>query len=410
MGAGCGQSVRWSLWVVPATGDDQAADSPGPRLRVLLLAPPMATIGGVQRYTDMLGQALSGLLGPSSVRMMSVEHPDRGVGARRLPRAIKGGFIAQVLRQGRAWHPDLVICTHVGLAPIGWAMSKLRRCPYWVVIHGREVWGGMPRSKRRALLSADQVLSVSNFTKQRVIDRHGAVSDRIQVLPCAVDAHLLKHSERPSRRPKMIDESNRVILTVGRLLKDERHKGHDIVLRSLPTVLSEYPNALYVILGDGDDGVGLRELARQLRVHDRVVFVAGATDEELVALYQNCEVFLLPARTVMDDSSPKGEGFGIVFLEAMAFGIPVIGPDRGAPAEFIRHGEHGLLVDPIDPQAVARATIQILKSPAAASRMGEAGRRLVLSEYSFERFKERVRILMRAETNKRPISSRLPPD
>jgi len=99
----------------------------------------------------------------------------------------------------------------------------------------------------------------------------------------------------------------------------------------------------------------------------------------------------MPARTELDAQVPRGEGFGIVFLEAMAHGKPVVGPRVGAPAEFIRSGEHGLLVDPTDSREVAEAIIELLEDPARARRMGDAAREWVVREFSFDRFCERLR-------------------
>jgi glycosyltransferase involved in cell wall biosynthesis len=100
---------------------------------------------------------------------------------------------------------------------------------------------------------------------------------------------------------------------------------------------------------------------------------------------------LVPARTVIEDRHPKGEGFGIVYLEAMAFGKPVIGPNYGAPVELIRHGENGLLVSPEDPAAVSDALLRLLADPASARAMGESGGRWVNQHYSYDCFRERLR-------------------
>ena len=111
-------------------------------------------------------------------------------------------------------------------------------------------------------------------------------------------------------------------------------------------------------------------------------------------MYRRCEVFLLPARTVIDPDNPKGEGFGIVFLEAMAFGKPIIGPNYGAPAELIRHGECGFLVDPEDPAAVADALLHLLNAPQEAKSMGESASRWVRQEYSFNSLCQRLEKLL----------------
>ncbi len=126
-------------------------------------------------------------------------------------------------------------------------------------------------------------------------------------------------------------------------------------------------------------------------IADSVQFAGSVSPEELDVCYDRCSVFAMPARTELDARAPRGEGFGIVFLEAMAHGKPVIGPRVGAPAEFIRSGEHGLLVDPDKPGEIAQALIELLEDPVRARRMGEAGKEWVGREFTFERFCERLR-------------------
>jgi phosphatidylinositol alpha-1,6-mannosyltransferase len=171
----------------------------------------------------------------------------------------------------------------------------------------------------------------------------------------------------------------------------ERYKGHDVVLRALPSVIGKVPNLTYIIVGDGDDRPRLEGLARELGVADYVVFTGEIDDPELVALYKRSELFVLPARTVVTPANPKGEGFGIVFLEAMAFGKPVIGPRYGAPAELIKNGHNGLQVDPEDATAVAEALLELLANPDAARAMGKTGRDYVRAHYSYDSFRERLR-------------------
>jgi phosphatidylinositol alpha-1,6-mannosyltransferase len=182
-----------------------------------------------------------------------------------------------------------------------------------------------------------------------------------------------------------------MLLTVARMASWERYKGHDIVLRALPSVVAKVPNLTYVVVGDGDDRPWLEGLAKELGVAEHVSFTGEVSDSELAALYRRSEVFALPARTVIDDYDPKGEGFGIVFLEAMAFGKPVVGPNYGAPAELIRHGENGLLVDPEDPASVAGALVNLFTNPEAAREMGRAASDWVRRNHSYGSFRERLR-------------------
>jgi phosphatidylinositol alpha-1,6-mannosyltransferase len=136
-------------------------------------------------------------------------------------------------------------------------------------------------------------------------------------------------------------------------------------------------------------------------VAEHVVFTGEVSEAELAAIYRRSEIFALPARTVIDDHDPKGEGFGIVYLEAMAFGKPVVGPSYGAPAELIRHGKTGLLVDPESPAAVADALVELLTNPGAAREMGKAAGEFVRAHYSYGCFRERVRELVGQESGVR---------
>jgi phosphatidylinositol alpha-1,6-mannosyltransferase len=151
------------------------------------------------------------------------------------------------------------------------------------------------------------------------------------------------------------------------------------------------PDAEYWIVGGGDDRPRLESRAQELGIATSVRFLGSVSPEELAVCYDKCCVFAMPARTELDADTPRGEGFGIVFLEAMVRGKPVLGPRVGAPAEFIRSGEHGLLVDPASAAEVAGALIELLEDRARARQMGVAGREWVLREFSFEKFCERLR-------------------
>lgn len=365
-------------------------------MKVLVLVPPMENAGGIQRYSATLVRALNEIVNDWDVKMLAIQRPQSkrigeqtGLGLR-----VKSRFVLQTLWGAAYWKPDLVICTHVGLAPIGWLLRALWQCSYWVAAHGIEVWGTLSFEKQSALRKADKVLAVSAFTSKRLIERHLISPEQITILPNALNDSLLNIPPRKEFLAPLNINGRRVILTVGRLASSERYKGHDTVIRALVRVRMCIPDVVYVIVGDGDDRDRLAALIQRLGVQDQVVFAGRACDEDLVACYQTCGVFVLPAKTVLDDNTPGGEGFGIVFLEAMAFGKPVIGPNYGAPSEFIRHGEHGLLVDPEDPEAVAQALIQLLTSPERAHQMGESARQLVISEYSYERFRERLHQLL----------------
>jgi phosphatidylinositol alpha-1,6-mannosyltransferase len=327
------------------------------------------------------------LLGDDHVKVVGMAEPSTGKA--HLSRRSKFRFIGLSLWQTLRFRPDLIVCTHLALGSIGRMLSKLRARSYWVVTYGIEAWVSLPRLKRAALRKADQVIAISRFSRDQIVERQHVGGTRFATLPCSLDETLLAIEHDDSAMAK-VSSKRRVVLTVARMQASERYKGHDAVLQAMPSVVARVPDVLYVIAGDGDDRPRLQSLALSLGLDGNVIFTGTVNDSQLAGIYRRSEAFILPARTVIDDHDSKGEGFGIVFLEAMAFGKPVIGPNYGAPVELIHHGQDGLLVDPDDPASIAAALVELLENPQAARRMGEAGRGLVHEHYSYDSFRHRL--------------------
>jgi glycosyltransferase involved in cell wall biosynthesis len=359
--------------------------------KVLVLAPSLKSVGGVQNYTSTLVDALQVVLGSDIVRMVAVPgDPEvQNDGSLALPTSFKLRFLVSALATAISWSPDLIICAHIGLAPTAHLIKNLRGIPYWLVLYGIEVWGDLPTSKVNALQAAQRYVAITRFTLDATIARHGLEKHRELILP-----PTLQKARAPSPETNNVTSKGStppMVLTVGRIAASEQYKGHDTMLEAWPAVLRRVPDAVYWIVGDGDDRPRLESRARDLGITDSVHFAGSVSHEELDVCYHRCCVFAMPARTELTTRVPRGEGFGIVFLEAMAHGKPVVGPRIGAPAEFIHSGEHGLLVDPTDSREVAEALIELLEDPARARRMGEAGREWVARQFSFDRFCERLR-------------------
>jgi phosphatidylinositol alpha-1,6-mannosyltransferase len=363
-------------------------------MKVLVLAPPMAGAGGIQRYTQALVQALKHILGEENVRCLAIPVAPDGSGRGRFLARSKLTFGCHALWEAVRWRPDLAICTHLALGPLGWSVASIGHCPYWIVLHGIEAWYVLEGWKRRALHRADRFIVTSTFSREQVVNRHRIDEKRISSLPCTLDETLLSTKPAEAGAAARIAKGQRLVLTVARMAAWERYKGHDIVLQALPQVVARIPNLTYVMVGDGDDRPRLEGMVREMGLSANVVFTGEVTDSELAALYQRSEAFVLPARTVIDEHNPKGEGFGIVFLEAMAFGKPVIGPNYGAPAELIQNGKFGFLVDPEDPAAVAGGMLRLLNAPRESRNLGESASRWVREEYSFNSLCRRLKGLL----------------
>lgn len=359
--------------------------------RVLVLAPSLKSIGGVQNYTRTLVDALQAVLGNQGVRMVAVaEDPEARTGGKFALRPfVKLRFLVSAVATALRWSPDLIICAHVGLAPVARLIEKLTKTPYWLVLYGVEVWGELPTAKLSALRHAQRLITITRFTLDATIARHVLENPHFSILPPT----LPKEVPKPPQE-KYVEEKNSsgpVVLTVGRIVASERYKGHDAMLDAWQAVLQRVPDAIYWIAGDGDDRPRLESRARDLGIANSVHFAGAVSPEELNVCYDRCCIFAMPSLTETQSRVPRGEGFGIVFLEAMAHGKAVVGPRVGAPAEFIRSGEHGLLVDPANREEIAGALIELLEDPARARRMGAAGKEWVAREFSFDRFCERLR-------------------
>lgn len=180
------------------------------------------------------------------------------------------------------------------------------------------------------------------------------------------------------------------LLTVGRLMP---RKGVDTVLRALPALLPEFANLHYIVAGDGPDRLRLERLARELRVSHAVEFLGWISDEELPDLYRRAHVFVMPTREEPEQASI--EGFGIVFLEASASGLPVVAGRSGGAVEAVRDGETGLLVPPNDPGVLAQALLRLLRHPELRRQMGTTGRQWVEEKMNWDRAAREFEALLR---------------
>ena len=255
------------------------------------------------------------------------------------------------------------------------------RAPYLVPLYGIEVWRPLDWDRRRALAMATVRFAISAHTLERARpfcpDLRGT-----PVLPLALE------EREPSGEidPLLLDRlGNGFFLIAGRMASGERYKGHDQILAAWPGLLAVHPAARLVIAGDGDDRPRLAEKAASLGLAGAVSFTGFTSEATLAELYRRCAAFVMPSR---------GEGFGLVYLEAMRAARPVLAARGSAAEEIVRDGETGLLVDPDDRRELTAALGRLLGEPEAARRMGAAGREHWRREFGIERFRERLRPLL----------------
>lgn len=270
---------------------------------------------------------------------------------------------------------DLIICGHANFAFVSWVCGRLMTAPVLLQIHGIEVWrASARRSANWAIRQLDHYVSVSEFTWQRFVAWSNPRNTAHTVIPNAIDLTAFTPGPRDADLTTRYGLTGRkVLLTLARLSEQERYKGIDQVIEALPDLTGDLPDLVYVIAGTGADRERLDAKARSLGVSDHCVFTGYVEEQDKVALYRSADAFILAG---------WGEGFGIVLLEAMACGIPVIGSPLDATREALLDGELGTLVDPHDKDALTAAIRTALEN-------GERGVAPGLETFSLGRFKER---------------------
>jgi phosphatidylinositol alpha-1,6-mannosyltransferase len=209
---------------------------------------------------------------------------------------------------------------------------------------------------------ADAIVAVSAHARELAVSA-GADPHRIEIIHPGVDlpaADPAPIAERPGP-PR--------IVTVARA--DDEHKGHERLLRALPLVRDRIPEVRWSVVGEGRLLPGLRALSAGLGVDDRVEFLGGVSDERRDALLDGAHVFAMLSRAPRDGA---GEGFGMVFVEAGARGLPVVAGRAPGVVDAVLDGRTGVLVDPDDPRSAADALVEVLSSPARAASLAAAGR------------------------------------
>jgi phosphatidylinositol alpha-1,6-mannosyltransferase len=287
---------------------------------------------------------------------------------------------ARALAEARSFRPDVVLSAHIITSPGAAAVRRVLGIPMVQYFHAKEV-GAKPSLARFAATQADASIVVSRYTRQLAAGC-GARPERLHRISPGVDL--------PEHRSEGSAEGPPTILTIARL--EDRYKGHDVVMRALPLIRAHIPDVRWVIIGDGPLRSGLERLARAQGVADAVNFAGPVSDEERDDWLSRAHVFTMPSR--LPAGGFAGEGFGIVYLEANARGVPVVAGNVGGALDAVEHEHTGLLVDPTDHLAIADAIGGLLMDRSRGAELGRNGAERARS-FAWPRVAERVEGLLR---------------
>ncbi len=285
-----------------------------------------------------------------------VERVGSAGGDRRLA-ALK--LNARSLAEARTYRPDLILSGHVVASLGAVALRRILRVPLVQYVHADE-FRVRARLCALAVRAADATIAVSEYTRGMCLDA-GADPDRVEVIHPGIDLPPV---------PTIARDEQPTLLTVATLLF--RYKGHDVTVRALPLIRAKVPDARWVVVGDGPFRPALENAIRAYGVADMVELRGRVSDAERDEWLDRASAFCMPSR--IPAAGLGGEGFGIVYMEAAAHGIPTIGGDVAGARDSVVNGKTGLLIDPTDHLALAGAATELLADPERARVMGEAGR------------------------------------
>ncbi|MDF5717166.1 MAG: glycosyltransferase [Rhizonema sp. NSF051] len=349
--------------------------------------------GGIQVYSAFLLQALQSLYYQGRYDVF-IKHDVRAIPeitylpetqfhfAGTCPLKIRTPiFAAKIISKCLQQRPDLIIATHLNFTVAAYKLKRMTGIPYWTVAHGIEAWDIKSAAIKIALQHADLILAVSSYTRNRLLKEQNLDPNKVSLLPNTFDPSRFKPAPKPTYLLEKynLKPQQPIILTVSRLAVAERYKGYDQILRTLPQICSSIPNVHYIIVGKGDDQARIEQLIKQLGLQHSVTLAGFVPDEQLCDYYNLCDVFAMPS---------KCEGFGIVYLEALACGKPVLAGNQDGAVDALCHGELGALVNPDNLSEITEELIKIIQYnyPNTLMYQPEALRRQVIDNFGFEHF------------------------
>lgn len=352
-----------------------------------------SSTGGIEKFNRAFLKALFQLQASLSLRVYGAGMYDNTVDDRYIPeiqfRPFKSHRIWFIIHHlFRFFSTDELILGHLNLALMGRLFKLLfPRKRLLVICHGIEVFDEVSTLKKQVLQAADIILCVSNFTRDQLITKQGIAADKVVVFPNTIDPLFVlpQQFNKPQYLLQRyhIAANEKVLFTLTRLNHEEGYKGYDKILSTLPALLQHGFQFKYILAGkaDAQENENVLLLIKKFNLEQHVILTGFIADEEVTDHYLLADVFVMPS---------KGEGFGIVYLEAMACGLPVIAGNKDGSTEALQFGKLGTLIDPDDADALAAALATTLRQ----THQPQEVQQNMLQYFSFELFTQRLQTVL----------------
>lgn len=294
-------------------------------------------------------------------------------------------FLIKLFLQLIRFKPELICATHILFLPLIYFIRFFRPATKLLVVcHGIEVWKKLPIIYRFPIRRLDRIVTVSRFTADKLIESNKVPRGIISTCYHSLDPDLEESSEKDQKQAVEFPEG-RLLLTVSRLNDQPgdnvTDKGITALVSCLPPLLKKHPDVHYLIVGEGPASDSVKKLAEQLGVDGHVHLLGRLSDVDLKRCYQKSDIFAMPS---------VQEGFGIVFLEAMHYKLPVIAGNQDASPEVVLHNQTGIIVNPGNTEEIVSALSSLLQQPQLRMKLGEAAKQRVLENFTFDIFKSNI--------------------
>ena len=294
----------------------------------------------------------------------------------------KLSFVANSVNTGR--EADVIIISHINLLMAGWLIKKANPSAKIILIaHGIEIWGKLNISKKNMLPVCDRIISVSNFTAEKIATFHNIEAFKISVINNCIDPFLPmaeSHFSTQTLRDKYrIDEGDTVLMTLTRLTARDRYKGYDCVLEALKVLIKNNRKIKYLLAGgySKSEKIFIDGLIKEHGLANNVILTGYIPESELTPHFLMADIYLMPSTK---------EGFGIVFIEAMYYGLPVIAGNQDGSTDALLNGELGLLIEPNNAGAIAIAVEKMMVNKESY----KPDHALLMNHFGFDAYKRKL--------------------
>ena len=344
--------------------------------------------GGIEKVCRIVGKILYEL-NSSKTLIYSLYDEPRSTDKRYFPPDVFKGFNTNKIKfiyssVAEGIRNKIIILSHINLLPVGYLIKLFTSKTKLVLfVHGIEVWNNLSQRKIRMLKKCDRIIAVSHFTKDKLISNYGIQDSKCVVINNCIDPYLQKNNNdfnKSALEQKFgVTSGNFILLTVTRIAADEKYKGHEKVIESLGMISKEFPNARYIIVGkyDASEKIRLDNLIAKYNLSHAVVFTGFVPDDELPGYYKFSDVFIMPS---------SGEGFGISFIEAMYYGLPVIAGNVDGSVDALCNGKLGVLVNPHNIEEIVDALKRIIKDKHSFTPDDN----LLMENFSYQVYKQKL--------------------